>query len=191
MSTCRSFIGGHVVIPFKSGLYSTAFTIEAWVEAQWTPGTKFKHSLFAAGGFFRAEFDQTPAFHGFTLSVNAEGRWDATVFPHVGPLFSSQLPVIPRPGPTHVALTVAAPDPVTSKQQVSLFVDGKVTAIGSVGIYSLPNGGHLFIGLHPSNPEDVDSGGTHPILSKVQDVVLHRKALSADEIENHATFKTS
>ena len=42
MSTCRFFIGGHVVIPFKSGLYSTAFTIEAWVEAQWTPGTQVR-----------------------------------------------------------------------------------------------------------------------------------------------------
>ena len=157
LSTCRFFNGGHVVIPFKPGLYSNGFTIEAWIDAQWTMGKeKFGHTLFSAGGFFRAPFAPSEAYHGFSLFVNGENRWDATVLPHGSPLFSSQLPLIPRPGPTHVALTVAAPDPVTRKQEVRLFVEGKAAAIGSVDVYSLPDGAHLFIGLSAAKADDKD-----------------------------------
>jgi hypothetical protein len=131
------------------------------------------------------------AFHGFELFADGDNRWQVLIQPHTGVVFPGVVPLVPRSGPTHVALTVGNADAFGAKKQVTLFVDGKVTVLASVDSYSLPNGAALSIGVDNTTPDSPSTPQVRtPVLSKVQEVVLHRKALSQDEIENHATFKT-
>ena len=189
VATCRTFFGGYVFVPFDPNattkLYTDEFTIEAWVDTRWTPKPGYDHTLFSAGGHYVAPYDTTPAFHGFeVLATHVDGldRWQVRLHPHVGDVFPPRLPIVPRGAATHVAVTVEK-DGVTKK--VRLFVNGGVAAIATVGFYSLPDGAPLYIGIwgapQPVNPPVLRK----PILSKIQEVVLHRTALSEQEIKNH------
>jgi len=182
---CRSFNGGYVVVPYKPELYTEQFTIEAWLNPQWSPGSNSEHMIFSAGGRYQSLGDAFPRFHGFEVFTNKDDRLDVLFFGD-SVSFTSTLPIIPRNHSTHIAITVEkeAGDPF--KKRVSLFVNGKVAGIKTVGIYSLPEDASLFIGIQAG---PTDAGGTldksRPMLSKIQEVVLHNKALSQEEIENH------
>lgn len=181
---CRFYNGGHVEIPFKSGLYTDDFTIEAWVELQWGSTTVgFEHVLFTAGGHYSRPFTGEPAgYVGFTIFADKDNRWQALLSPSVGPVFSTP-PLIPRTGRTYIALSVQRDG---GQRKVTLFVDGKTAAIGGIGFYATPDGAPLVIAVgntdvSPTNPV----APTKPMIARIQEVVLYRKALSLEEVENH------
>jgi hypothetical protein len=95
--------------------------------------------------------------------------------------------MIPGDAATHVALSVQNEG---SGKRVRLFVDGIETGSVVVPAYFLPTDAPLFIGVgnRVANPLDPPNPAW-PMVSAVQEVVLHNKALSQQEIENHATFK--
>ena len=179
---CRIFAGGHVLVKADSRLYSDEFTIEAWVDPQWGVGSAgYEHTLFDVGGFYTAPFQTSPGFHGFRVYADADGRWQVTL--RNGSLMNPA-PKVPLGGRSHVAVTVQKDGGDT---KVTIYVNGKPAAFGALGFYSKPEGATLFIGVgnataSPANP----AVPVTTALSKIQEVVLYRKALSAEEIENHA-----
>jgi hypothetical protein len=181
---CRFYNGGHVEIPFKEGLYTDDFTIEAWVEVQWGPMTTgFEHVLCTAGGHYSRPFTgEPPAFVGFTLLANRDNRWQVFLSPHVGPVFTAP-PIVPVKGPTYVALTVKRDG---GQRLVTLFVDGKQFGPEGIGFYSTPDGAPLLVAVGNSNSSPSGPvAPTKPMIARVQEVVLYRKALSLEEVENH------
>jgi hypothetical protein len=190
-STSRFFNGGFMQVPWDDKLYTGDFTIETWFDfGSSPPAPNFQHTVFSAGGYFRARFDETPAFHGFSL-FGVGDRWDVRVLPKVGPVFSPPLPMIPA-GPGHVALTVQRLGGVGAQVAVRLYVLGKEAATAIIDDYSLPDGAALFVGVLNNTPDNDGSPQPRtPVLAKLQEVVLHNVALEANEIENHATFKVS
>lgn len=194
VATCRFFNGGYVFVPYKQGLYTAEFTLEAWVEKQWGQGvTGFAHQLFYAGGFYRRPYDPagSEAPYGFAVFANDDNRWQVRLLPTLIDLFKPA-PKVPPAGSAHVALTVENADQFGAKKKVTLYVNAIVAGIAEVNSYPLPEGSPLFIGVL-NDVADPTSTSTpakprHPILSKIQEVVLHDKALSQEEIENHVEF---
>jgi hypothetical protein len=194
-STGFFFNGGYVIVPFKAGLYTDEFTIEAWVKRTGQqPGVE--HTLFSAGGRYTAPFEETPSFHLLSLVINKDNRWQVRLGP-------SALEVFPNPGAgivplnvsTHVAVTVAKDSSAVGQSEVILYIDSKVAGTERTGFYARPDGAPLFIGISPassdpgadpSNPPALHQ----PILAGIQEVTLHNKALTQDEIENHVDLGT-
>lgn len=187
---CRFFNGGFVFVPFQDGLYTDEFTIEAWIRPGFPAGSE--HMLFAAGGHYVRPFESTAGYHGFYIfAIN--NRWQVRLDPVAGPdlqtgnVFSAP-PIIPS-ATTHLAVTVENASPGGAKKKVTLFIDGKVAGLATTtGYYSLPDGAPLLIGVQGggSDPTDLDPTELRkPIRSHVQEVVLHRRALSQKEVENH------
>ncbi|CAN5746827.1 hypothetical protein BH18ACI4_BH18ACI4_05080 [soil metagenome] len=194
---CRFFNGGHVLVSQQLTdpvLYTDEFTIEAWVEKGWQqkiPG--YKYVLFSAGGVFTATFGDNPGSHGFEafakVDANGDSRWDVKFFTDnaVSRNPPGILPLVPE-GISHFALIVKNIGP---KKFWAIYVQGKITVSGTVDFYSRPMGAPLFIGVGSraadptTNPEP-----RFPILSRIQDVVLHNKALSQEEIQNHVKLNT-
>ncbi len=183
----RFFNGGYVLIPAKSNLFTEDFTIEAWVLPGFAAGSE--HTLFQAGGHYRAPLEMSADFHGFHIYATAAGSWQVSLSPG-GDLFPSPPLIPPGNTRTHLAVTVQSVSPGVSKK-VTLFIDGKKTVENSVGFYSPPDGAPLLIGVtgeeqEPHNLETLPQPNVaKPIRSRIQEVVLHRKALSQLEIENH------
>lgn len=183
----RFFNGGYVVIPADDHLYTDEFTIEAWVLPGFT-GTS-EHTLFHAGGHYRAPLDHAAAYHGFRIYATDARCWQVILAPG-GAVFSSP-PLIP-PGDTltHLAVTVQKTGAGAAKT-VTIFIDGKQTVQQTVGFYSRPDGAPLLIGVMGDQGEPSDlvnlalPNVKQSIRSRIQEVVLHRKALSQAEIENH------
>jgi hypothetical protein len=71
-------------------------------------------------------------------------------------------------------------------KRVRLFVNGKQRGNRTGLSYSAPIDAPLLIGVsnRESNPA-LPVTAAYPVISKVQEVVLHNKALSPEEIENH------
>ena len=184
-ATPRFFDGGHVLVD-KPGLYTQEFTIEAWVAMGTFPRAGYQYMLFSAGGRFRATFQTSPDFHGFQVFLNGEGRWQVHFF--TNGVVSE--PSMPRPmlktlASTHVALIVkneVGGSPVSKFW--AIYVDGKLTGTGTVSNYSLPEGAPLFIGIE-GNPDLPHNVTGFPMKGKIQEVVLHNKALSQEEIQRH------
>jgi hypothetical protein len=183
----RYFNGGYVRVPFKTDLYTEEFTIEAWVLPHGLT-LDYEYTLFQAGGTYPIP-PAAPLDHGFQIFENRFGRWQVRLAPGTTDFFQSP-PLVPRPGPTHLAVTVAneiAPDgSKTGSKKVVLYVDGKITQIAIANSYSKPDGADLFIGVEntapsPANPVQLRT----PVLSQIQEVVIHNTALSQEEIENH------
>lgn len=192
-SLCRFFNGGYMLVEFKASLYTDEFTIEAWVKVKDQVKLDYEHTLFQAGG--RYALGSSPVgYRGFRIFETRDGRWQVqlapgdaapgaappTVFP------GTQAPLIPRPGPTqaptHLAVTVA--NAASGGKDVTLYVDGKPIGPVNVDAYARPDTSPLYIGLGDTDP----SGAIalrYPMLSHIQEVVLHRKALSLEEIQNH------
>lgn len=87
---------------------------------------------------------------------------------------------------THVAVTAA--NHSGGGKLVRLFVNGaEYSAPGSVvPTFSRPDGAPLYIGVANTPIWDVSNDAPRlPIISLVQEVVLHNKALAPEEIENH------
>jgi hypothetical protein len=85
---------------------------------------------------------------------------------------------------THLAVTVAAA--TGTAKTVTLYVDGKVAGTATLPKYEPPYDAPLFIGVENTQNDPTDTPTLRtPVLCQVQEVVLHRKALSAQEIANH------
>ena len=185
---CRLFEGGHVLVGFKPGLYTDQFTIEAWIKAT-AFDADFEYVLFDAGGNYALPGGGGSANRGFRVFVNRQNGWQVQLAPGNTPLFPSA-PIVPLGLRTHVAVTV---DDVVFvgggvQKAVSLYVDGKMVAPSPVTVvaYNRPDGAPLFIGVeneeqNPAQPPRL----RRPVICRIQEVVLHRKALSPPEIENH------
>jgi hypothetical protein len=177
---CRYFDGGYVRIAHKPAFYSEQFTLEAWVFVD-RLAAGYEHVLFDAGG----NYGTPPAERGFQIVADRDGHWQVRLAPGTAFLFAAP-PLVPLNTPTHMALTVENDGAPGGKKKVTLYVDGKVGATGTVNSYNLPDTAPLFIGLENHAPSPV--AGTDersPVLCRVQEVVLHRKVLSKEEIENH------
>jgi hypothetical protein len=178
---CRFFNGGFVFVPFKDGLYTDEFTIEAWIRPGFPAGSE--HTLFKAGGHYVRPFESTAKYHGFQIfAIN--NRWQVALAP-VGAVFSAP-PIIPS-GVTHLAVTVENASPGGATKKVTLFMDGKVTGLATTtGFYSRPDGAPLLIGVGSGKSDPTDlTELLEPTRSHVQEVVLHRRALPLEEVENH------
>jgi hypothetical protein len=181
---CRFFNGGHVRVAFKPGLYTDQFTIEAWVLPR-PLKAGYEHVLFDAGGRYGQPGGPTVQDRGFRVFEDRNGCWQVRLLSGTGALFPSP-PLIPRPGRTHFALTVENDGPGGVKKKAILYLDGKLAWTVSIPSYARPDGAPLFIGIENTAlaltaPETFQ----HPVLSHVQEVVLHNKPLSREEIENH------
>ncbi len=187
----RFFNGGYVLVPAKSKLFTDEFTLEAWVLPGFAAGSE--HTLFNAGGHYRAPFDSSAEFHGFRIYATADRSWQVSLSPG-GNVFTAPLlpPLIPPGGvPTHFAVTVQNVGPGSAAKRVTLYVDGKKTVENTVGFYSPAEGAPLLIGVgsQEQEPHDLEAlpqpNVADPMRSRIQEVVLHKKALSQLEIENH------
>ncbi len=177
---CRYFDGGFVRIPHKPDFYTEQFTLEAWVFVdRFAAG--YEHVLFDAGG----NYGTPPVERGFQVVADRDAKWQVRLAPGPAFVFATP-PLVPLNAPTHVALTVENDGPAGGRKKLTLYVDGKVGATATVNAYNLPDTAPLFIGLENKAP--LPTAGTDlrsPLLCRVQEVVLHRKALSKEEIENH------
>jgi concanavalin A-like lectin/glucanase superfamily protein len=176
-----------VEVPPADALYPEEFTIEAWVFPQWGGNydTGYEHTLFSAGGHYRRPLDPgSAAFHGFAVVADRNGRWQVRfygggdLFPN--PPLATQI----THAPTHLALTVTREG---SLSRARLFVNGKEAAPASApAFYSPPRGAPLLIGVNSTQSDALlPVVPTRPIISMIQEVVLHSQPLSAAEIENH------
>ncbi len=183
---CRLFSGGYVAVPDQSKthpLYSQEFTIEAWVQPRWGPNTAigYEHTLFSAEGRYRRPLDPGgPDFHGFSVVADSTGNWRVRLSGRPDLISAAATAVLTR---THLAVTVTSEG---SQSRVRLFLNGKNVGTSDPVFYSPPTGAPLLIGVgskqvDPTQPTVAD----RPVIALVQEVVLHRKALSAAEIENH------
>ena len=187
----RLFLGGFVVVPHKVGLHLDEFTIEAWVLPKWAPGDTASHTLFSAGGHYDIPFDPDTQkrYAGFLVytegtRVNvAFGPTMTAVFTNVVNLTSSRR--------THVAMVMKRISAFV--RDVRLLVDGKVAATATLAVYALPEGAPLIIGVSPKNadPTVTPIVPADPWVGQIQEVVLHRVALSDDEIANHVDNNSS
>ena len=93
----RFFNGGYVLVPAKNGLFTDEFTIEAWILPGFAAGSE--HTLFDAGGHYRAPFDSSADFHGFRIYATAARSWQVSLSPG-GNVFTAPLlpPLIPPGG---------------------------------------------------------------------------------------------
>ena len=186
LNRCWLFNGGFVEVPDqndKHPLYPQEFTIEAWVYPQWGPNTVtgFEHTLFSAEGFYRRPFDPGgPSFHGFSVVADSTGNWRVR-FSGLPELIN--VPTSAERVKTHLAVTVTSEG---SQSRVRLFINGKPTGQSGLVSYSPPTGAPLLIGVGSKQSDPTQPTVAHrPVISFVQEAVLHSKALSAAEIENH------
>ena len=178
---CRYFNGGYVIVPYKPGLYSDQFTIEAWVSTG-ALALDFDHTLFDAGGVYGFPTGSGAVERGFRLYANRNGRWQVRMGPGLNELFAAP-PIVPLGARTHVALTVANDGP---GKKVTLYVDGKATNTATLTSYAPPDGAPLYIGVeNTANAPTASENLRNPVLCRIQEVVLHRVALSKELIENH------
>ena len=182
---CRLFDGGHVKVPFKQGLYTDNFTIEAWIKAD-AFDAGFEYVLFDARGRYALP-GMAVATRGFRVFVSQQQGWQVQLAPSNANLFQPA-PIVSLPAPrTHVALTVGPP--VGGEKPVNFYVDGKLVA-GPVKVntYNRPDGVDALLLIGVENIQDNPAQTPqyrHPVLCRIQEVVLHNKALSQEEIENH------
>jgi hypothetical protein len=185
----RHFNGGFVVVSNDDDdLFPDQFTIEAWVAPAWGLqfDASFEHTLFSVGGNYHSPSDPgtSATGHGFSLLIDQAGNWQVR-FPNAGDLLSQPLPAKPPHGPptTHIAMTVAR---AGAQSRVHLFLHGKRVSAGALTVFSRPTKAPFFIGvLNGEQDPALPRQPTRPVSSIVQEVVIYRKVLSDEEIQNH------
>lgn len=178
----RSFKGGFVRVDFKAGLYTDQFTLEAWILPP-AQRANYEHMLFDAGGNYALP-GSTARDRGFRVFEDRSGHWQVRVAVGGTDVYASP-PLVPRPGASHLALVMQNSGGAGAKQ-LTIFLNGKLTVSATLPSYARPDSAPLFIGVE--NTTTTPTGGPvfrHPFMSQIQEVVLHKKPLSAEEIENH------
>lgn len=179
----RFFNGGYVRVPYKPDLYTNEFTIEAWVLPR-PLKLEYEHVLFDAGG--RYAYQGSPVSdRGFRVFEDRKGHWQVRLFSTTADLIAMP-PLVPRPNRTHFALVMQNDGPGGVKKKVTLYLDGKAAGTANLNSYARPDGASLFIGIENTTPAPTGPRTLRtPWLGQIQEVVLHKKALSQEEIENH------
>jgi hypothetical protein len=178
----RSFKGGFVRVPFKPDLYTDEFTIEAWILPP-AQRPNYEHMLFDCGGRYALP-GSTARDRGFRVFEDRTGHWQVRVAIGATDVYASP-PLIPRPDRSHFALVMQNSGAAGAKQ-LMIYVGGKLTVSETLPSYARPDNVPLFIGVE--NTTTTVAGNPvfrHPFMSQIQEVVLHKKPLSAQEIENH------
>jgi hypothetical protein len=187
---CRYFDGGYVRVPYKPGLYTDEFTIEAWIRTD-TLALGFEHTLFDAGGRYAAPAGTPVAERGFRIFANRDRSWQMRLGSTKTDLFPAP-PFVPLGARTHIAVTLQNDGPAGVQKKITLYVDGKATGSVTVPSYAAPHDAPLLIGVeNMTNQPTAGENLRTPLLCRVQEVVLHRKALSKEEIENHVDINRS
>jgi hypothetical protein len=180
---CRLYNGGYVLVEFVDGLYPDEFTIEAWVRRHWGPNvTGFEHVLFEAGGNYVHPPGTPRARRGFRLWADEENRWQFHLAPTQGTLFGTSLPAVPN-ALVHVAVSVASE---AGGKRVRFYVGGAEAGNVTAAAYSPAVAAPLLMAAANAQNDPSLAPQTHrPFIGEIQEVVLHRKALSPQEVENH------
>lgn len=189
LTPSRRFRGGFVRVQRSSpDLYPSVFTLEAWVAPDWNPAnTDFEHCLFDAR--------ERPlgAAHGFRVLTNRKNVLRAVADPGavtIGVPEPVVTPLVPDPPNVmssgkrhHVALTY-------NGTAMTLYLNGKQIGQGAVA-YAPPVSTSLFIGIanalfDQEDPEpSIPALPIRPFIGRIQEVVLHKKALTPAEIQTH------
>lgn len=178
----RAFKGGFVRVPFKQDLYTDEFTIEAWILP---PGLRpdYEHMLFDCGGRYAIP-GSTARDRGFRVFEDRSGHWQVRVAIDATGVYASP-PLIARPDRSHFALVMQNSGTAGAKQ-LMIYMNGKLTVSETLPSYVRPDTAPLFIGVENTTATVVGNPVfRHPFMSQIQEVVLHKKPLSAQEIENH------
>jgi hypothetical protein len=178
----RAFKGGFVRVPFKPDLYTDEFTIEAWILP---PALRpnYEHMLFDCGGRYAIP-GSTARDRGFRVFEDRTGHWQVRVAIGATDVYASP-PLVPRPDRSHFALVMQNSGAAGAKQ-LMIYMNGKLTVSETLPSYVRPDTAPLFIGVENTTTTVVGNPVfRHPFMSQIQEVVLHKKALSAQEIENH------
>jgi hypothetical protein len=173
------FRGGFVSVP-APGLYTGEFTIEAWYIPEWT-ATGYEHTLVCAGVPASNVFPRK----GFSLFVDRENRWRVRLAPTGDLTLDQPAPIVDLLSRTrtHIALTVGSEG---TQKRVRLFFNGIPAGSALVG-YIPPDSAEnsaLRIGIADA-PDVAGLQAYRPFIGNIQEVVLHRKALTLPELENH------
>jgi hypothetical protein len=177
----RFFDGAYVVVPHVPNLFTTQFTIEAWVRVGiLTEG--YEHALFDA---YPADPSDPPL--GFRIVADRTNSWQVYLAPRATGLLPHP-PRISANSRTHIALTVRDKAPGSTEKSVAFYLDGKMVGTPiEVPSYAPPNNAPLFIGVERTRlvPSPADPVLLHPALFRIQEVVLHGKFLTQPELFNH------
>ena len=182
MALGRSFKGGFVRVPFKPDLHTDEFTIEAWIVPP-PSRPNYEHMLFDTGGRYALP-GSTARDRGFRVFEDRTGHWQVRVALDATAVYASP-PLIPRPDRSHFALVMQNSGAAGAKQ-LMIYMNGKLTVSQTLPSYARPDDVPLFIGVE--NTTTTVAGAPvfrHPFMSQIQEVVLHKKPLSAEEIDNH------
>jgi hypothetical protein len=187
---CRTYYGAYVTIPYSPELHTEEFTIEAWVNF---PSMKpdYEHMLIDTGGRYLVAGSGT-VDRGYRIFADRDGAWqvrmatnNATVVFKTPP----GPPLIPKSGRSHFALVMKNTDADGEKKDLTIYVNGKETATATIPSYALPENAPLYIAAEnttatPTGPVKIRA----PFLAQIQEVVLHKKPLAREEIENHVNI---
>lgn len=175
---CRTFVGGCMRVVNRPELFPVSFTIEAWVSPRWSAGG-FEHTLFSAGN------PGSAAPQGFALYANEANKWVIRLASFGVLTLDQAPPLVSLTAKAHIALTVEAQG---SGRLVRLFIDGNPAGKTLLVTYDAPAGWDLLIGAanRAANPGSLEI--SRPFIGQIQEVVLHKKALSAKELQNHVAI---
>jgi hypothetical protein len=182
----RFFNGAYVVVPHVPNLFYSEFTIEAWVRVG-TLTKDHEHVLFDSGGTYVYPAGTPASPHGFRIVADRTNSWQVYVAPQATGLFTKP-PLISANSRTHIALTIRDKTPGSTEKIATLYLDGKVVDKPvEIASYAPPYEAPLFIGVENTRlaPPAAAPALLHPALFRIQEVVLHRKALSEAELFNH------
>ena len=186
--SCQFYNGGYVIVPADPALFTDEFTIEAWVRPDF--GTGAEHTVFQAGGHYRAPLDVNPDYHGFRIYATAGRAWQVDLAASGAVL--APPPLIPSgSSPTHLAVSVQRTTPSTTR--VALYIDGKLAGENSaLPFFSRANGAPLLIATRgdESEPSDQQSKAqpdiSTPLRGALQEVVLYRTVRTPAQIKARA-----
>jgi hypothetical protein len=147
----------------------------------------YEHVLFDAGGTYVYPAGTAAAPRGFRIVADRTNSWQVYLAPQASGLFTNP-PLITANSRVHIALTVADKTPGSAQKMVAFYLGGKLVGIPiEIPSYSPPHEAPLFIGIENTRlaPPAAAPVLLHPALFRIQEVVLHRKALSEEELFNH------
>lgn len=183
---CRFFDGAYVSVPHVPNLFHGQFTIEAWVRVG-TLTKDYEHVLFDAGGTYVYPVGTPAAPRGFRIVADRNNSWQVYVAPQATGLFTNP-PLISANSRVHIALTIADKTPGSTQKMVTFYLGGKLAGVPiEIPSYAPPHEAPLFIGIENTRvaPPAAAPVLRHPALLRIQEVALHRKALSQEELFNH------
>jgi hypothetical protein len=184
---CRTYYGGYVTVPYSPGLHTDEFTIEAWVNFP-TMKPDYEHMLFDTGGRYLVAGSGT-VDRGYRIFADRDGAWQVRMVTNNATVVFKTPPgppLVPKAGKSHFALVMKNTDADGVKKDLTIYINGKETVTATIPSYALPENAPLYIAAE--NTAGTPTGAVTmraPFLAQIQEVVLHKKPLAREEIENH------